>query len=207
MTPASIAPNHLEIKIFQAEGNLHIQRDVLLNVSHSTVVIQGPKGLNSPQSVGSVVFASEHYRLQSECRQNSQQRPPTLPSWNSLPQHPWLGELSRNKACLWPTSTSTLFPDLLAQMMAFSTSMDTVINIAIQKVEVAVVVAVAVRVGGVERKEKDERRKQWQPDQSESNCLRLFMGQSGQDAMQEKLLYTLWLDSSFHSGYYMQEEE
>lgn len=73
------------------------------------------------------------------------------------PLHPWLGELSRNKACLWPTSTSTLFPDLLAQMMAFSTSVSTVTNIAIQKVETAVVVAVAVRVGGVERIEKDER--------------------------------------------------
>lgn len=47
-------------------------------------------------------------------------------------------------------------------MMAFSTSMGTVTNIAIQKVEAAVVVAAAVRVGGVERKGKDERCKQWQ---------------------------------------------
>lgn len=68
------------------------------------------------------------------------------------PLHPWLGELSRNKACLWPTSTSTLFPDLLAQMMAFSTSMGTVTNIAVQKVEAAVVVAAAVRIGGEKRK-------------------------------------------------------
>lgn len=73
------------------------------------------------------------------------------------PLHPWLGENSRNKACLWPTSTSTLFPDLLAQMMAFSTSMGTVTNIAIRKVEAAVVVAAAVRVGGVQRKGKDSR--------------------------------------------------
>ena len=78
------------------------------------------------------------------------------------PLHPWLGELSWNKACLWPTSMSTLFPDLLAQMMAFSASMGTVTNIAIRKVEAAVVVAAAVRVGGVERKGKNERRKQWQ---------------------------------------------
>ena len=42
-------------------------------------------------------------------------------------------------------------------MMAFSTSMGTVTNIAIQKVEAVVVVAVAVRVGGVERKGKDKR--------------------------------------------------
>lgn len=49
---------------------------------------------------------------------------------------------------------STLFPDLLAQMMAFSTSVGTVTNIAIQKVEAAVVVATAVRVGGVGRKGK-----------------------------------------------------
>lgn len=73
------------------------------------------------------------------------------------PLHPWLAEFSRNKASLWPTSTSTLFPDLLAQMMAFSTSMGTVTNIAIQKVEAAIVVAAAVRVGGVERKGKDKR--------------------------------------------------
>lgn len=71
------------------------------------------------------------------------------------PLHPWLGEISRNKACLWPTSTSTLFPDLLAQMMAFSTSVDTATNIAIRKVEAAVVVAEAVRVGGVQRKGKE----------------------------------------------------
>lgn len=42
-------------------------------------------------------------------------------------------------------------------MMAFSTSMGTVTNIAIQKVEAAVVVAAAVRVGGVKRKGKDSR--------------------------------------------------
>lgn len=71
------------------------------------------------------------------------------------PLHTWLDEISRNKACLWPTSTSTLFPDLLAQMMAFSTSMGTVTNIAIRKVEAAVVVAAAVRVGGLKRKGKD----------------------------------------------------
>lgn len=73
------------------------------------------------------------------------------------PLHPWLGEISRNKACLWSTPTSTLFPDLLAQMMAFSTSMGTVTNIAIRKVEAAVVAAAAVRVGGVKRKGKDSR--------------------------------------------------
>ena len=72
------------------------------------------------------------------------------------PLHPWLDEFSRNKARLWPTSTSTLFPDLLAQMMAFSTSMGTVTNIEILKLEAAVVVAKVVRVGGVERKGKDD---------------------------------------------------
>lgn len=40
-------------------------------------------------------------------------------------------------------------------MMAFSTSMGTVTNIAIQKVEAAVVVVAAVRVGGVERKGRE----------------------------------------------------
>lgn len=39
--------------------------------------------------------------------------------------------------------------------MAFSTSMGTVTNIAIQKVEAAVVLAAAVRVGGVERKGRE----------------------------------------------------
>ncbi|TKS81286.1 hypothetical protein D9C73_015391 [Collichthys lucidus] len=50
-----------------------------------------------------------------------------------------------------------LIVDLLAQMMAFSTSMGTVTNIAIRKVEAAVVAAAAVRVGGVKRKGKDSR--------------------------------------------------
>lgn len=40
-------------------------------------------------------------------------------------------------------------------MMAFSTSMGRVTNIAIQKVEAVVVVAAAVRVGRVEKKGKE----------------------------------------------------
>lgn len=42
------------------------------STAHRTAVPRGPKGR---QSVGSAVLASRRYSLQSECRENSQQRP------------------------------------------------------------------------------------------------------------------------------------
>lgn len=89
MPPASTAANHLNIQIFRlrVESNL----SVFLRISQSTVVIWWPKGPSSPQSVGSVVLASKHHRPQTECGENSQQRPPALPSWNSLPPAPLAG--------------------------------------------------------------------------------------------------------------------
>lgn len=96
-----------------------------------SVLIWRSKGLISLQSVGSVVFTFKHYRPLSECREIGSRHLRLSHVGTHCPLHSWLAEISRNKACLLPTSMSTLFPDLLAQMIAFSTSMDTATNIAI----------------------------------------------------------------------------
>lgn len=91
------------------------------------------------QSVRSVVFAFKCYSLQTKRKENSQQRP--LHLWLELiaPYTLGWGRSQRTRLVSgWP-QRATPFPNLLAQMIAFSTPVDTVTNIAIWKVEAAAV--------------------------------------------------------------------